>query len=86
MTTWRDFARPRIAEVINQVGTEDVKALRKALRAAYPWGQRKYHPYRIWCSEIRRQLNPKCQRVARSAPPAPGQRVLFSIMDEEPAT
>jgi hypothetical protein len=26
------------------------------LRDAYPWGERAYHPYRIWCSEVNRQL------------------------------
>lgn len=56
MTTWREHAAPLIAKVIAIVGTADQKALRKALREAYPWGVRKMHPYKIWCSEVRVQL------------------------------
>jgi len=59
MDTWRDRARPIIFEVIEQVGKEDMKSLRKALRDAYPWGERKYHPYKIWLDEIRVQLGEK---------------------------
>jgi hypothetical protein len=54
--TWRSSAGPKIARVIAEVGTEDMKALRKALREAYPYGERKYWPYKVWCDEIRRQL------------------------------
>lgn len=57
MRTWRDHCRPIIAEVIADVGKNDMKKLRKALRKAYPYGERKMWPYKVWCSEIRRQLN-----------------------------
>ena len=57
-TTWRNDCAPIIAEVIQRVGTEDPKALRKALLEAYPYGQRSMHPYKIWRDEIRRKLNP----------------------------
>jgi hypothetical protein len=33
-----------------------MKATRARLREAYPFGERKYHPYKIWLDEIRRQL------------------------------
>ena len=59
MTTWRDRARPIIADVIERVGKSDLKALRKALKAAYPFGEFAYHPYKIWCDEIRFQLGTK---------------------------
>ena len=60
---WRNIAAPIIAEVIERVGRENEKALKTALREAYPWGQRKYHPYKIWCSEIRIQLGkPKSKK------------------------
>lgn len=55
--TWREQAAPIIRKVILEVGTEDGIALKKALRAAYPWGERAMHPYRIWNSEIRHQLS-----------------------------
>lgn len=54
--TWREHCSPIITEVIQRVGTEDMKALRKALRDAYPYGEKRYFPYKTWCSEIRRQL------------------------------
>lgn len=56
MATWREQAAPIIAAVIQKIGRRDIKALRKALREAYPWGERKLHPYKVWCAEVRRQL------------------------------
>jgi len=53
--TWRDVAKPIIALVLKDTQGKDEKEIRKALRAAYPWGQRKYHPYKIWCDEIKHQ-------------------------------
>lgn len=64
--SWRDQARPIVAEVIAKVGTADRKRLKAALREAYPWGPREYHPYRIWCHEIRVQLG--------EVPELPGRR------------
>ncbi len=54
--TWREQCSPIIAEVIKTVGTDDMKVLRKALRDAYPYGERRMWPYKVWCSEIRKQL------------------------------
>ena len=54
--TWRDHCKPIIAEVIQREGADDMKKLRKALREAYPYYQRKMWPYKVWCSEIRKQL------------------------------
>jgi hypothetical protein len=56
MSHWRDRAAPIIANVIRTVGRSDMKALRRALRDAYPFGTRAMHPYRIWCDEVKRQL------------------------------
>lgn len=79
--TWRDHARPIIAAVIAKVGTDDRKALRAALRAAYPYHMRRYHPYRIWCHEIRVQLGEvKMATVKRmkAARPCKGQQELWN--------
>ncbi len=54
--SWRDAAAPIIARVIAAVGRDDEKALRRALHDAYPFGQRHYWPYKVWCDEVRRQL------------------------------
>ena len=54
--SWRDSAKPIIQRVISETGRNDLKALRKALREAYPFGERAYHPYKVWCDEVRKQL------------------------------
>jgi len=54
--SWGDAAAPVVAEVIRNVGRSDMKALRKALTEAYPWGERENTPYKTWLAEIRRQL------------------------------
>jgi hypothetical protein len=55
MATWRDHARRVIAQVIADVGRDDPGRLKRALFDAYPFGERQYHPYRIWLDEIKRQ-------------------------------
>ena len=57
--SWRQSASPIIAKVIREHGTEDMKALRAALRDAYPFGERAYWPYKVWCDEVRAQLGLK---------------------------
>ena len=52
---WRDRARPIIQEVIKAWNGQDEKELRKALHEAYPFGERKMYPYKVWLSEIRLQ-------------------------------
>ena len=51
---WRKICGPIIRGIISDIGLHDTKALRKALHEAYPFGERKYHPYKIWLDEIRR--------------------------------
>lgn len=54
--SWADAAAPVIADVIRRVGRSAMKALRKALTQAYPWGKRENTPYKAWRAEVRRQL------------------------------
>ena len=80
--SWRDDAAPIISEVITRVGRGDMKALKKAIREAYPYGERSHHPYKIWCSEVRYQLGVKKRferipGVKAKRPPAAGQGSLF---------
>lgn len=56
MGDWREKAAPIIADVIRQVGRDDEKTLRKALRDAYPFGERRYYPYKVWRDEIKKQV------------------------------
>jgi hypothetical protein len=53
--SWRDSARPIIAKVLAENEGKSEKEIRKALREAYPFGVRQYHPYKIWCDEVKRQ-------------------------------
>jgi hypothetical protein len=79
MQTWRERARPIIASIIAEIGTGDMKRLRKELRDAYPFGLRQYHPYKIWCDEIHQQLNPKTESPIepKRVEPLPNQMSLF---------
>ena len=75
--TWRDKARPIIAAVIAKYGTDDLRFLRSALRDAYPFGERKYHPYRMWCDEVKVQLGLKTGPKPKPTPSGDESLPLF---------
>lgn len=52
---WRNIAAPIIAKVLCDTRGQDEKTIRRALRDAYPFYDRRYHPYKIWCDEVRVQ-------------------------------
>jgi len=66
-TTWRERAQRVIAEVRAAHPDAAGDELRRLLRDAYPFGQRQYHPYKIWCDEVRRALG--LPRKAKSRSP-----------------
>ncbi len=56
---WRHEARRVIEEALREarpLGLEG-KALRAFVSARYPFGERAMHPYKIWCSEVGKQLD-----------------------------
>jgi hypothetical protein len=53
--SWRDRARPIIAQVLRDTAGKSEAEIKKALFDAYPFGPREYHPYKIWLSEIKVQ-------------------------------
>ena len=59
--TWREHAAAIITGVIDEHYEESEKQIRAALRDAYPYGERKLWPYKVWCSEVRRQLGIKAK-------------------------
>lgn len=71
MSTWREKAAPIIRKVIADNAGATHQELRALLRDAYPFGERKYHPYKIWCDEVNAQLGTKKikPRKAREAKP-----------------
>jgi len=66
--TWRDRMRPLIAQVIEEHAGEPENAIKAALAAAYPCGEKKNYVYKVWLDEIKRQLG---------ALPALGTRVKY---------
>lgn len=78
--SWRDQARPIIAQVIKECGDIPEKEIRKKLREAFPWGPRQYHPYKIWLDEINVQLGTKSipdEIQSSTHMPVVGQMELF---------
>lgn len=53
--SWRETAAPIIAHVLAETAGQEERVIRRALRDAYPFGQRAMHPYRVWCDEVQRQ-------------------------------
>jgi hypothetical protein len=56
-------ARGIITQVLADNPGKEEKELRQLLSAAYPFGMRKYHPYKIWLDEIKRQLGPSTKSL-----------------------
>jgi hypothetical protein len=57
--SWRDEASPIIYKVLQETKGMPEAEIKKALFDAYPFGERAYHPYKIWLSEISRQRKNK---------------------------
>lgn len=76
--SWRDQVRPLIAQILEQCEGMDMKAKRKALREGFPFGERKYHPYKIWLDECKVQLKLKVNWREKQVESAPGQMDLFA--------
>jgi hypothetical protein len=53
--SWREYAKPIIKQVLKDTAGQPEKVIRKALKEAYPFGLRQYHPYKIWLDEIKVQ-------------------------------
>lgn len=61
MSDWREHAATVISEIIGtriprRMSAEELKALRKEISEAYPFGQRSMHPYKIWLSGATRKF------------------------------
>jgi hypothetical protein len=61
--TWRAMARQVVRETLDAIPTTATeKECRAALRLVYPFGQRHFHPYKVWCEEVRRGLKARFGR------------------------
>jgi hypothetical protein len=83
---WRNVSAPIIRRVLSEFAHTDEPTIRLALRHAYPFGERRHHPYKIWCDEVARQRGrkPKLGTVVNrkgyptQADPDPRQDSLFA--------
>jgi hypothetical protein len=85
MSTWRERFAPAIREVILKHKGESENAIRKALRELWDaagMGERRYHPYKVFLEEVRRQLGKKkpTKKLVIGGPrtPAAGQSSMFT--------
>lgn len=62
----RQICQRTAAEHPQATGAE----LRRIFRDAYPWGQRKYWPYKAWLKACRREINRRDGKVEMIRPRA----------------
>lgn len=53
MNTWRQDSQNIIASVKRDNPNATTEELKKLLYDAYPFGERKYWPYKVWCECVR---------------------------------
>lgn len=55
ISSWRLAAQEAISRALEVADSQelDEEATWEAVSKAYPFGQRRYHPYKIWLSEIK---------------------------------
>ena len=56
--SWADKAREVIAKVKRANPGVEGEELKKLLSAAYPFGERQYHPYKVWLKEVKLAVTP----------------------------
>lgn len=75
--TWRQKARPIVAEVLAATKGQSERAIKAAIRDAYPFGEREYYPYKAWCEEVRWQRG--LSRQKKRTDPEVDERQLLLI-------
>lgn len=76
--TWRDKARPIIARAIHEAAENcmTVAEAKKFISTKYPFGERAMYPYRVWLSEVNRQLTADKKGIATYEAPRPTRKPL----------
>jgi hypothetical protein len=87
VSDWRTLAAPIIAKVLVETKGKPGTEVRAALRAAYPFGPREHHPYRIWLDEIRiqtgrRRISSRIRRLQGRPPQAADARQMLLLREE----
>ena len=52
--SWREKASQTLHELRPRVDMENLPEARRVIREAYPFGMRKFTPYKVWCEEVRK--------------------------------
>ena len=74
--SWRDIATPIVAQVLWDNREKTEKEIRKAIKEAYPFGERRMWPYKVWLNEVRRQRGLLKNRTKQQRD-VDGQGVMF---------
>lgn len=77
--SWLETARNIIAELDRSLPADlSLKERRKAVREAYPWGERSMWPYKAWCKAQREYLSRFVtpEERLRSLPLTPLERLV----------
>jgi len=83
MSDWRSAAKAAILEAVAALPADATDAeQRKAISAAYPFGVRENHPYKVWLAEVRRYFG--TYRPSESAKRS-GQRYRAQRVADETA-
>lgn len=79
---WRTHSQEVIKKVIAENKGKSEAEIKKTISEAYPFGERKYHPYKIWLDEVKIQIgkkkkHPYRQPLRKQKPPDPNQGKLL---------
>jgi len=67
MSDWSEVSRKVIQGVINAHPNASDAELRNAVKDAYPFGVRKFWPYKAWCKAVNDLLGPSVQKRRSAA-------------------
>ena len=56
MSSWEEESTHVIRNVLKDYENRPEAELKRALKDAYPFGERKHWPYKIWCDCVKRAL------------------------------
>ncbi len=79
-SVWRNRAKVVVTRAIadGRLRGLEGKDLERHVSAAYPFGERAMHPYKIWLDEVAVQMGRKpVRRLRKNSPDALGQGRLF---------
>ena len=69
MSYWKAKSREVIHTVIAEVGVDDEAALYKAILAAFPFGERRHQPYKVYLEEAKKTMQGIRLQKTRLRPP-----------------